>query len=173
MKSSSAAKKTALCAMLAALSVAILAIGTLVEVLDISLAVIAGAAVMLADLEFSEKHGWSVFAVTALLSFLLPNKSPSLLYALFFGWYPLFRRHLASWKKWLRILVKFVLFNALIAAYLSLSLLLIGPLQTPFWMLILTILAANAMFCLYDPALDRLTALYVLRFRDRLGFHRR
>ncbi|MBQ3865460.1 MAG: hypothetical protein II776_01060 [Clostridia bacterium] len=170
MKKESPAKKISLCAVLAATVVAILAVGSLVDVLDISLALVAGAVVMAVDLEFSEGAAWSVFAVSAALSFLLPGKSAVVLYALFFGWYPLFRKHLTRLPKWLAFLLKLLTFDLLMGAYLFLSLRFFGAESGPVWMLALTAVLANLLFLLYDPALDRLAAVYVLRIRPRLGF---
>ena len=121
MKKSGKAKKTAFCAMFAALAVAILAVGSLIDVLDLSLALLAGVVIMIVDLEFSESYAWSAFAVSALLSFLLPVRTASFLYALFFGWYPLFRKHIRTLSRWLRILIKIVLFTLLCAIALFAS----------------------------------------------------
>ena len=87
--------------MFAALVVAILAVGSLIDVLDLTLALFAGVLVMIVDVEFSEGCAWSVFAVSAPLSFLLPVRTAPLLFVLFFGWYPLFRKHIRKLPRWL------------------------------------------------------------------------
>ena len=172
MKSSGNAKKTAFCAVFAAAIVAILTVGSLIDVLDFSLALIAGTVVMIVDLEFSEGYAWSVFTVSALLSFLLPVRSAPLFYTLFFGWYPLFRKHIRNLSRFLRILIKAVLLNALTTAMLFASVYLFGAEREPLWMILVTFLLANLVMLLYDPALDRLSAFYLFHLRDRLGFHR-
>ena len=64
-------KKITVCAMLAAFSVVLLAIGALFNVLDLSMAVIASLPVLFAHLEFRKSYPWLLWAVTSLLSLLL------------------------------------------------------------------------------------------------------
>lgn len=168
MKRPSPARRIALCAVLSALCVAILAVGSLIDVLDFSLALLAGMVVLVAQTEFSRGYGWFVFAVSATLSFLLPVKTPALLFTLFFGWYPLVRFRLVPLKKWLRILIKIVLFNALVALFVFASVFLLGAEREPWWLTALTFVLVNLVFALYEPSLDRVTRFYVLHLQDRL-----
>lgn len=170
MRRNGNARKVAFCAMLSALVVAILAVGSVIGVLDLSLSLIAGAVVLLADLEFSAGYGWSVFAVSGVLSFLLPVKTPAFLFVLFFGWYPLFRKAIFRVKKPVRILIKVTLFEVLTAIYLFVSMHFLGAAEQPFWMTLLIALSANLMFGLYEPALDRVIRFYEDRLRGKLFF---
>ena len=72
-------RQLTVCAMLTALGVIFLGIGSLLEVLDISMAVIASICVIITVIEYGKGAPWMVFAATAILSFLLiPNKLPSI-----------------------------------------------------------------------------------------------
>ena len=73
-------KRLSISAVLTALSVAIMYIGALTGVLDISAVVIASFAVMLADFELRIPYNLMVYAGTSVLSFLiLPNKQTALM----------------------------------------------------------------------------------------------
>ena len=79
------------CAMLSALGVVVLYLGSFIEVLDASMSVIASLMTVIVVIEFGRSASWSIYAVTAVLSLLLlPNKSPAVMYAAFFGFYPNF-----------------------------------------------------------------------------------
>lgn len=170
MRDPSNVKKISICAMVAALCVAVMALGSLIDVLDASLSLIAGVLVLIVDLEFTGAYSWSVFLVAAPLSFLLPLKSPAILFAGFFGWYPLVRKALDRLAKPLKWLVKLVFFNLLFALYLSLSILFFGVEEGPGWLLAVTAVLGELFFILYDLALNRFIFLYFMRFRHRLGF---
>ena len=64
-------KRLTVCAMLVALGVIFLGIGALIEVLDISMAVIASLCVIIAIIEYGKGAPWMVYAATSILSLLL------------------------------------------------------------------------------------------------------
>ena len=66
-------------------------LGSMVEVLDISMAVIASLICVFAVIEYGKGYPWLIFSVTAILSLLLlPNKFPAVVYGCFMGFYPIF-----------------------------------------------------------------------------------
>ena len=72
-------KKIALSAILAALGVIILYLGALVDVLDLSVAILASFLILFCTAELGYSTALSVWLVTSLLSLLLlPNKAPAL-----------------------------------------------------------------------------------------------
>ena len=79
-------KRLTVSAMLSALSVTLLYLGSFIEVLDLSMAVLASLFTVVMVIEYGKGAPWSVFLVTSALSLiLLPQKLPALMYALFFG----------------------------------------------------------------------------------------
>ena len=76
-------------AMLAALGVILLSLGALVEVLDISVAVIASLLVVYAVIEMGGAYPWMIWLVTSIVGYLLMPKTPVLFFALFFGFSPI------------------------------------------------------------------------------------
>ena len=78
--------------MLSALGVVLLYIGSLVEALDLSAAVLASLACIIAVIEYGKGAPWAVYGVTSVLSLiLLPVKTPAAFYAIFFGFYPILK----------------------------------------------------------------------------------
>ncbi len=72
--------------------------------------------------ECSSKTALICYAAASLLSVLLiPNKEAAILFALFFGYYPVFKQFAERFVKWLGIMIKALLFNAsMILSYVSL-----------------------------------------------------
>ncbi|MBR2353369.1 MAG: hypothetical protein IKA76_02575, partial [Clostridia bacterium] len=77
-------KRLTTCAMLAALGVVLLWLGSMIEVVDISMAVIASLLCVFAVIEYGGGAPWMVFATTSLLSLLLlsHNRAPAMMYLL-------------------------------------------------------------------------------------------
>jgi hypothetical protein len=162
-----------LAAVLSALGVVILLIGSLVQVLDISMAVIASLLVVFAVIELRGPYPYLVYAVTSAVSLLvLPVKSAALIYLLFAGYYPIIKAalegHLTRTLAWI---IKLVVFNLVLGVTVLLAVLLvfseIPPEWVKYWWLLL---ALEPVFLLYDVALTRLITVYVLRLRQRLRF---
>ena len=154
-----------------ALGVVLLALGSLIEVLDISMAVLASLTVVFARIELRGKYPYLVFAATALLSLLLlPQKTPALLYACFAGFYPILKgvfegklpRALCFAAKVASFLCGLVLY-----VFLSVKIFFIGEVvwkNAYLWL----VLPAVGVFVVYDIALTRLITAYFTRLRSRL-----
>lgn len=86
-------KKTKIIAesgMLSALSVVVLLLGAVVDVLDLSSAVLAGFCVLAMRVRHGRTGALAVYGTSAVLAFLLlPNKVPAVLYIFYGGLYPL------------------------------------------------------------------------------------
>ncbi len=171
-------KKLTVCAMLSALGVVLLYIGSLIEVVDISMAVIASMLCIIAVIEYndSSKAAWMIFGVTAVLSLLLlPNKTPAAFYTLFFGFYPILKEKLERLKKVLSWVLKEIVFNVclVLMALVSIFLFTVGEndLINPITVAIMAVLL-EAVFILYDIALTRLITFYIINLRPRLKLNK-
>ncbi|MBE6555672.1 MAG: hypothetical protein E7663_05535 [Ruminococcaceae bacterium] len=161
-------------AILCAISVILLALGALIEVLDLSMAALASLAVVFAVIEMKGKYPYLIYAVTSVLALLLlPVKTPALIYALFAGYYPIVKaRCEGHLKKPLAWLVKLIVFGVglFVAVFLSLRFFL--PSETVaawhYWLLLI----GMPVFVLYDVALTRLITVYYARWRRRFVFFR-
>lgn len=160
-------------AVVSALSVVTLLIGSLVQVLDISMAVIASLFVVFGVIELRGPYPYLIWGVTSLLSLLLlPVKSAALIYFLFAGYYPIVKAllegHLPRLLAWV---LKLVVFNLVLGLVVLLAVKVvfaeIPPEWVKYWWLLF---ALEPVFVLYDIALTRLITTYILRWRERLRF---
>ena len=159
-------------ALLAALGVVLLALGSLLDTLDLSVAALASFFCVYAVIELRGGYPWMVWVVTSGLAFLLlPQKSPALFY-FFLGFYPILKEkieklpRLAAWVvklAWLHVAgaLAFLGFHYLLAPG--------AALESRVWMLVLFYVAVVFCFVLYDIALTRLITFYLLRLKGRLG----
>jgi hypothetical protein len=158
--------------MLVALGVIFLGIGALIEVLDISMAVIASICVIIPMIEYGKGTPWMVYAAISVLSLLLlPNKFPAALFALFAGFYPILKEKLERKNTVIRWILKELIFNISLAIIVLLYFFLFfkGTIQVP-WMIAVAIILAELVFILYDKAISKLIRIYVMEFRHRLKF---
>lgn len=165
-------KRLTFCAMLVALGVIFLGIGALIEVLDISMAVIASICVIIPMIEYGKGTPWMVYAAISVLSLLLlPNKFPAALFALFAGFYPILKEKLERKNTVIRWILKELIFNISLAIIVLLYFFLFfkGTIQVP-WMIAVAIVLAELVFILYDKAISKLIRIYVMEFRHRLKF---
>ncbi len=161
-------KRLAVCAMLSALGVVILGIGSVISVMDISMAVIASLFCVFAVIEYGGAAPWLVFLVTGVLSLLLPQKAPAAMYLLFFGYYPILKEKLEKRPKAVAWILKEAVFQvALVAMLLLYHFLFMASGTTPWTMYVLLALIAEIVFPIYDIALTRLITLYLFRLRKR------
>lgn len=163
-------KKLALASIFAALGVVIMYLGAIIEVLDISMATIASMLCVVMIIEMGGAYPWLVFAVTAVLSFLvLPQKFAALIYILIAGYYPMlkciYERQKSRILEWL---LKMLTFNAAMTLTVVLALFVLSlPGMTKGYIIALFALG-NFTFIVYDIALTMLIRLYFLKYRKLL-----
>ena len=163
-------KRLTVCAMLTALGVIFLGIGALIEVLDISMAVIASICVIIPMIEYGKGAPWMVYAAISVLSLLiLPSKFPAALFALFAGFYPILKEKLERKNKVIRWVLKEIIFNVCLAIIMLLYFFLFfkGTIQVP-WMIAAAVILSELVFILYDKAISKIIRIYVMEIRHRL-----
>jgi hypothetical protein len=162
-------RRLTLTAMLAALSVALLYVGGLLDVMEISAVAATSLFVLFSLRETGLLYALSLYAATSFLAFLLVRPSLGVLYLLFGGLYPLFKFPLERHRRPLPLLFKLLYLNVIITAV---ELLTVFVFALPFegWLLLLFLYAlANPTFLLFDKLLDRLLVLYEARLRPRIA----
>lgn len=156
-------------AMLSALGVVLMSVGSLIEVLDLSTAVLASMLCIYAVIEIRGSYPWMIWLVTSILSLiLLPIKTPAVFYALFFGFYPILKEKLEKLStpvSWTLKLVSFHLCLALIFGVFKLFIPSALEGTGVWWMLAALYALALVCFVLYDIALTRLITFYLFRLR--------
>ena len=152
----SLARRTAVGGIAAALGITVMYLGSVVDVLDLSAAAFASFLLIAVISESGRRDALCVFAVTALLSWLLlPNRSPALLYTVFLGYYPMLKITLD----------KLVILNAAVTAAYFISHLIFASGADDTSLLWLWYPLVNAAFIIYDIALGRAVRLWVLKLR--------
>ena len=106
----------ALCGVLCALAVAIMAMGTIIPAATYCCPVLASMTIVPVLILCGEKLSWAMFAASAILSLLLaPDKEAAAIF-LALGYYPIIKPKLDKLPKPRRIAPKLLLFNAAIFA---------------------------------------------------------
>ena len=156
--------------MLCALGVLILALGSVIEVLDLSVSVIASLLCVYAVIEIGGAYPWLIWIVTSIVSLLLlPAKTPVVFYVLLSGYYPILKEKLERLSKALCFALKLVIFHAMAGLFL-LTMRIFFPeelLLSVSWMLIGSYVLAVVTFVVYDYALSKVITLYLVRLRDQ------
>ncbi len=169
MKKRESAYGVALCALLAALGVAVMLAAGLIPVLTYCAPLIASAFLVPALREFGKGRAWATWAVTAVLSVILCADREAAFFYVFLGYYPILkpafdRLGRAGW------IAKLLYSAAALLAMYALVLLASGPGAeadgTGFMIALYAALAA--VMLLFDAALGRIAALYERRLRKRL-----
>ena len=177
-------KKMTISALLAAMGVAMLFIGSIFETLDLSMAALASFFCIFAVIELGSKYSWLIYAVTGVLSVvLLPFSMGGWFYLLFFGYYPILKEKFEKLNKPLAWSIKMIVVNiALVACTLLASFLFYGgnmfeALTVMFdaekWGIFAVIgmwVLLNIVFVIYDIALTRLITFYFVKLRHRFRF---
>ena len=159
-------------AILCALGVILLALGSLLQILDITMAALASFLVVFAVIEIGGKYPFLIYAVTALLAILLvPYKTAPLLYLCFAGYYPLLKAvlegHLPRVWAWV---LKLVAFNAALALMILLAFALFADFTVPATWYYYLLPLCSVVFVIYDIALTRVITMYLHHWRQRFRF---
>lgn len=181
-------KKLTLGAIFAAIGVVMLTLGSLVEVLDLSMAAIASMLCVVAVIEIGGAYPWLIYGTTSILSVVLyPAGTACWLYLIFFGYYPIVKEKLERLHRSVAWILKLVLFNVSVLAYVAIAYFLffggadavslknvfasvIGGEDAGFALAIVLYVALNIVFILYDVALTRLISFYFVKLRHRFKF---
>ncbi len=163
-------KKMALSAILAALSVVILLLGSVITVLDLTSVALASILIMVAVIELRGGYPYLIWLVAGILSMLIvPDKFGALLYLIFGGVYPIFKAMFERLHYVVAWILKFSCFNLMmiIAVIFANYILHIPDTGLGFTLPLFAI--CNFTFLLYDIAATHLITLYLIKFRKLLG----
>ena len=157
-----ASRDLALCGVLCALAVAIMAMGTIIPVATYCCPLLASMTIVPVLILCGEKLSWAMFAASAILSLLLaPDKEAAAIF-LALGYYPIVKPRLDKKPKPRRIVWKLLLFNAaIIAVYGALLFVFrLDALREEFFSMggllaLALILGGNVIFWLDDRLLER------------------
>lgn len=154
-----------------ALGVIVLFLGAIIEVVDITMAAMASFIIIICVIELGGYWPFLVFSATAVLSFLLlPNKAVVLIYVLYFGFYPIIKKHLERLPRIFSLLAKIAVFNiAILLYYLLLRDVLFADFGSTKWIIVVLF---NVIFASLDLVQTMFVTAYVKKFRRTLQIHR-
>lgn len=167
--------KTAVGGLCAALSVVLMFLGGLSSVLIYAVPMLLGTLMCMIKKTFGTRCAIGVYISVSILSFVLvADKECVLMYALFFGYYPIIKDSVEKIKKKLpTTAAKFLIFNICITAAEFVSFYVFG---IPFfddgkfsvWFIALFAVLMNLLFVLYDVMLNRFYLLYRQKLENRI-----
>ena len=163
-------KKLALAGILSALCFIFLFLGSVFQTLDLTSAALGSIVVLIAYVEIGLGRAWGVYAVASLLSLLLlPYKTAAAVFALFAGFYPLTKVFLNKIKPfWLSLTTRILCFNLFLTAMVFAMKFLLMIEDNFFDFGIVLYALGNVTFVLYDMALERMAAYYILKIKPKL-----
>lgn len=169
----------ALCGVLGALSVAILAMGGMIPLATYCAPMLAGMALIPVLAECPGRYAWMTWAASSVLGLLLvPDRELALVYGLVLGPYPMLRGPIDRLPgRALRLVCRLAVFNLTVLVCYGL-LLVVFPLPglmeefTAGGALLTaaTLVTGNLAFLVYDLALRAVTVFYRRRLRPLLRF---
>lgn len=163
--------------MLCALGVAVMAIGVIAPVLDMTVAAICSLIVVLAFVEIGTPYVQLVWLCTSLLGYIMfPGSSVWLTYFLVFGIFPILKAYIERLPRYVWLLLKLIFANAAFAVLFLLWELvfgiglldgesLFGISGVP--LLCLVILIMNVAFVAYDMLITVMLRIYLFKYRER------
>lgn len=165
-------KKLTLTALVSALSVVLLSLGTISQVLDLSTAAIVSCFVVFFRVELGGPYPYLFWATTSLCTYLiLPTLGGAGLIFALLGLYPLLKAWFERLTPIFEWTLKILLAAGLLALFIYLAKFVFMMPDAIFtgWMLPAFFAAALVAFVLYDIALSRMIVYYALRIRPRIA----
>ena len=156
-----------------ALGAVIMALGAMVEVLDLSVCVLASLIMVFIYLEIGSPYTWLTWLATSLITFLIfPGKTIWLNYFLVFGIYPLLKAYIEKLPKAVWIIVKLAYANAVVWAMFFLMELIFGvPLfeKDALWLKAVLYVIINVAFLAYDLFITMAVRVYFGKIRQKIS----
>ena len=146
----------------------ILLIGTLTQILDLTMVVITSLAIVLAVIEIGNPYPWLIYAVTGILTLLiLPDKAVALEYILFGGIYPIFKAMFERYHYGIAWMLKMSLFNTGFILLIVIANYIMHIPDSAYDFNMPLLLLGNLFFIVYDLALTRIITLYIVILRKK------
>lgn len=163
-------KKLALAAILSALGVVILLLGSVITVLDLTAVALASFLIMLAVIELGGAYPYLIWLVTGILAMLLlPDKFGAAVYMGFGGVYPIFKAMFERLHPAVSWILKFSFFNTVLTVIIIVCNYVLRIPETGLGFTLPVYAICNVAFFLYDIASTSIITVYLIKLRRRLG----
>lgn len=164
-------KKISVCAMLAAVSVVILYLGSVFEIMDLTISCAASLTVLFCTVELGNRYAAAVYAATSILSLIIvPNKWIVIYFIMFFGIMPITKKLFEKTGKIFSWVLKIAAFNAEIFAFyfIAQKLDFFAENESGLPYLIVLLVLANFVFIMSDILYTLLFVIYDKKYRARI-----
>ncbi|MBQ8497869.1 MAG: hypothetical protein IJ489_10515 [Clostridia bacterium] len=168
-------KKIAIASLCGSLGVIFLYLGVILNVLDMTVALLASMLVLFCVMELGYGYAFAVYAIISVLALLLlPNPSPAWMFIALFGYIPITKFGLEKFLKKFAWIPKLLLFNLSFAAVIFLGGEVLGfTTENQFGIsrngiYIAFFILGNFLYIMCDILYGRLVQLYMIRFRDKI-----
>ena len=165
-------KKLTLSAITVTLGTVIMALGAILEVMDLTTCCFASLLVMLVYTEIGSPYTWLVWLCTSFAMFMiLPAKPIWGEYLFIFGIYPILKAYIERTTRWLWLILKALFFAVVIVgAYFVCELLLGVPFfeTEVLWLKVGTSVLIAVCAATYDMFLTVMFRFYVFKIRPRI-----
>ncbi|MBR1762163.1 MAG: hypothetical protein IJ731_02205 [Eubacterium sp.] len=166
-------KQIAFCGMLAALSLALMFLGSVIYAFTYVAPLFCSVIMLIICDVIGKRNALITFIAVSIISIVfLPDKECALTYAFFFGYYVIIKDYLERIKpRFLCFLTKLAIYNIGIISSQLLLIYVFGiPLDNPFgkWGIAVLIMLANTIFIVYELMLSRVTKLYDIKYKNKV-----
>ncbi len=158
-----------LASIFAALSVAMIVLGSFIEMLDLTVAAFCALTVYISMIEIKGKFPFLIYLSTSILSLVITPLSTAVLYYIaFFGYYPIIRQKLKKAGKLVAKAICFLIFNITMILLFLLFKKIFALQNEPAFMYAILLLTANLFYLCFDYALDVFAFIYIKKVRPKL-----
>lgn len=165
-------KKLTLSSLMVAMGIAIMALGSFIEVMDLTVCAAVSLIVVFIYLEVGVGYAWGVYLSTSILAFILvPAKLMCFEYLLMFGIYPLLKAFIEKLPRFSWIFIKLVFVNAMLwIIFLFVEVLMGIPFFEGETLLLKAALYVfmNITFVVYDIFITVMVRFYYDKIRPRI-----
>ena len=176
-------RRLAVCAVLCALAVALMGVGVIIEIMDLTAAAMAALVLMPILLTYGSKYAILSYAVTGVLGvILMPQSLSAWLFLGLVGYYPILKTRLDRLPRMVAYLIKLLLVGGALMLYLGAFYFLFMGGQGSFWdafvhgfgepdgsVWLSCVLVGLSVFTfvIFDLLIDRLLILYTLKWKKQ------
>lgn len=156
----------------AALSIILMFLGGVIWIFAYVLPIICSLLMVIIIENVNAKTSWIVYAVVSIISVLfVPDKECAMIYALFFGYYPMIYYKIARLKSTaLKWIIRLSVFNSsMIIVQLVCTYIFGIPFDNDFgkWGIPVFLIAANILFLAYEKLMQVLLVIYRKSFKKK------
>lgn len=156
----------AVSAVLSALGVIVMLLGTVISVLDLTMVAIASIFVFFAIIEMGKPYHYLIYITTSVLAILLlPDKFSAVLYLAFGGIYPMLKRVFEKLPIAVSWILKAAYFNLVLISTVLGAKYLFGVDEEELTLMLFAV--GNVAFFMYDIAMTKLITYYLMGLRKK------